>query len=460
MCGIDDKQAVTDPVQVTESGLRVADFDDLLERARYVAALPELRNSHVGFVGYGQTKPGDRILMAVDNHYDRDVVAALVTALRERGAHVDVMTVDAGPDRPFELLDEVRVTMRRRPWADEPRRWEGLPWVEALAEREGYNLLIHGKGGPTPRTDYRYAQFPWLGRDHFTQGVAIYPQELLALINQKTWDVIWKKGRGGRAHITDPEGTDINYSYLEDYYDGTHYGWVPEPRHVYGHLMSHPTPPLVERADAEGIVKGTTSHFSKAFTPITLTLDGGQVQRVEGGEAYGDAWRDLLEESRRQEYPCFPRPGLFYLWEAAIGGHPKIKRPRNIEYLSSGGFEWERRRSGIIHLGFGTLWRAPEEAWAGERGILYGHLHVHLLFPTYDVHSPSGEVTRIIENGRLTAMDDPEVRALAAKYGDPDELLRENWQAPIPGISVEGSYDDYARNPAEWIYQTARAAAE
>jgi hypothetical protein len=456
VCGIDGGPELPGPVEVNERGLRVADLDALLERARYVCSLPELRNSHVGFVGYGQTKRGDRVLLAVDTHYDPDIVQAVATALRERGAHVDVLTVDAGPDRPFDYLDEIRVTMRRRPWAEEPRRWEGLPWVEALAEREGYDLLIHGKGGPTPPTPYRYAQFPWMQRDHFTQGVVIYPQELLAAINQKTWDVIWQKGRGGRIHLTDPEGTDLTYGLHEDYYDGTHYGWEPQPRRVYGHLMAHPTPPL-PHADATGVVMGTTSHFSRAFRPIRLILDGGQVQSIEGGDAYGDAWRALLEESRHTQYPCFPRPGLFYLWEAAIGGHPKIQRPHNIEYLSSGGFEWERRRSGIIHLGFGTLWRSSDEAWAAERGLLYGHLHVHLLFPTLDVISPNGEVTRIIERGRPTAMDDPEVRAIAARYGDPDELLREAWQAPIPGISVAGRYEDYARDPAAWIYRALRS---
>jgi len=34
---------------------------------------------------------------------------------------------------------------------------------------------------------------------------------------------------------------------------------------------------------------------------------------------------------------------------------------------------------------------------------------------------------RIVEKGHLLALDDPEVRAIAAKYGDPDELLREDW---------------------------------
>jgi hypothetical protein len=49
-------------------------------------------------------------------------------------------------------------------------------------------------------------------------------------------------------------------------------------------------------------------------------------------------------------------------------------------------------------------------------------------------------------------LDDPEVRKLAANYGDPDEILKEDWIAPIPGITTPGSYEEYARNPGRWIY--------
>lgn len=62
----------------------------------------------------------------------------------------------------------------------------------------------------------------------------------------------------------------------------------------------------------------------------------------------------------------------------------------------------------------------------------------------------------VIENGRLTALDHPEVRELAAKYGDPDEILREDWVPQIPGITCPGSYPEYARDPAAWIYSTKR----
>jgi len=115
-------------------------------------------------------------------------------------------------------------------------------------------------------------------------------------------------------------------------------------------------------------------------------------------------------------------------------------RPSGIEKHSSGGFEWERRRSGVIHMGFGTLWRSDEEKWAGENGILYGHLHIHLLFPTFNITTKSGKEYTIIRNGRLTALDDP------------DDLLREDWVPQIPGITSAGSYEDYAREPGKWIY--------
>lgn len=431
--------------------VRTVEIGELMPYARALAVWRENRESHVGLVGYGKTVAGNKVLIAVDQEYDPFVPQAIAEALRERGAHVDILTLDMGePDKRFDYLDEIRVIMRREPWENNPRRWEGIPFVEDFAAGRGYDLLIHGKGGPIPKTDYRYEQIPWLKLEHFMQHSTTYPLELHLLINQKTWGPIWELGRGGKARLTDPEGTDITWTYWEEYYDGSRYGFSADPRN--GHLFSHPVPPLIANEDARGVVAGTTSHFSRAFPRVRVELEGGQIVKVEGGAAYGDAWRDLLEESKGTQYPCFPRPGLFYLWEAAIGTNPKIVRPGHIERHSSGGFEWERRRSGVIHMGFGTLWRSPEERWAGEHGLLYGHLHIHLLFPTLVVVAKDGVEHAVIRNGRLTALDDPEVRAQAARYGDPEELLKEDWIPEIPGITCAGSYEEYARDPAAWIY--------
>ncbi len=429
-----------------------AQLDDV---ARVLADLPELRRPHVGFIGYGATKPNDRVLIAIDSHYETKMADAIATALRAKGARVDVLRVDVGEDREFADDDEIRVTIRARPWSEEPRRWEGLPWVQDLAEREHYDLLIHGKGGPTPDTSYRYEQIPWLRVEHLEQPGTLFPQELHTRINEKTWEKIWTVGRGGKVRLTDPEGTDLTFTLHEAYFAGERRGFTEQPIRSYGHLHGHPPQPILPQEDAAGVLAATTSHFARPFPGIRLHFEGGRLTAIEGGGGYGDAWRALLTATKNNQYPCFPRPGLFWLWELAIGTNPKIGRPSNIHRLSSGGFEWERRRSGVIHAGVGTRWRGPEEAWAGERGILYGHLHVHLLFPTFEIQTQSGQTVKVIDHGRLTALDDPDVRALARQHGDPDELLREDWVPAVPGISAPGSYSEFAANPVRWIYPTS-----
>ena len=429
---------------------KIVDLNNLMPYARFLCGEEEVRRTAAGFIGYGMTRPGDRVLFAVDTHYEPLVVGAMMRALREKGAKVDLVTTEAEPDREFDELDEVKTIMRRRPWWEEPRRWEGIPWIEELALKNRYDLLIHGKGGGIPNTPHRYEAFPWLTSEHFASKATVFPRDLHMMINIKTWNIFWQTGRGGKVKLTDPEGTELTWTLWEEYFDGTRRGYVEVP--WWGHLMGHSPTPLLAKEDATGVVCGTTCHFAPPFPRIRVTLQDGKVEKVEGGGKYGEAWGGLLEETKKIQYPCFPRPGLFWLWETAIGTNPKILRPSNIKYLSSGGFEWERRRSGIIHVGLGTRWRGPEEKWAGENGIVYGHLHVHQFFPTMDVTTKKGETITVIKRGRLTVLDDPEVRKVAARYGDPDEILKEDWIPKIPGISAEGSYSDYANNPAASIY--------
>jgi hypothetical protein len=451
MCSVTDEVGISLPDAGGRTAKPALQTAELMPFARALASWRENRDSHIGFVGYGKTKGGDKVLIAIDREYDAEVPEAIATALRERGAHVDILIADIGDrEKEFDYLDEVQVIMRREPWEKNPRRWEGMPYIEDFAARRGYDLLVHGKGGPIPKTDYRYEQIPWLQSEHLLQSATLYPLDLHLLINQKTWEIIWEKGRGGRARLTDAEGTDISWTYWDEYYDGTRYGFCSTPRN--GHLFGHPVPPIITKEDAAGVIAGTTSHFNRAFPRVKVELEAGQIVKLQGGGAYGDAWRDLLLESKNTSYPCFPRPGLFYLWEVAIGTNPKIVRPGHIERHSSGGFEWERRRSGVIHMGFGTMWRSDEERWAGQKGILYGHLHIHLLFPTLIVTAKDGKQYPVIEKGHLTALDHPEVRKLAENYGDPEEILKEDWIAPIPGITTPGSYEEYARDPGRWIY--------
>lgn len=426
--------------------------------AEFLSNQPERSCSHVGFIGYGATQPNDRVLLAVDTSYDESLVKAVRAALQKRGASVDLIVRNIEEDRELDERDEIEVLIRREPYHERrPRRYEGVPEIEHIAEHGRYDLLIHGKGGPTlgtpgsasPEIPYRYEQIPWIHEEQFLQRSTVFPQPLHDKINRVTWKPIWE-GKGGRVHMTDPEGTDITWTQLPEYYTGRR-GIEEDPVYVFGHLLGHGRSPIPPIEDATGVIAGTTSHISRPFPQIKVYLEGGLVTDVEGGGEYGAAWREIIQETKNVQYPLTPRPGLFWFIECAIGTNPKIERPTNMLWMSSGGPEWERRRSGIIHCGFGTNWRGPAEVWAGERGLPYGHLHVHLLFPTYKITSESGKTTTVIENGRLTSLDSDPVRRLAEDFGDPADLLTENWIPEIPGISSAGSYSDYAKDPAAFI---------
>jgi hypothetical protein len=79
---------------------------------------------------------------------------------------------------------------------------------------------------------------------------------------------------------------------------------------------------------------------------------------------------------------------------------------------------------------------------------------VYNYFATYRAHlRKSNKWVDLIDRGRMTSLDDPGVRALASRYGDPDKILTENWIPDIPGINASGKYEDYASDP--WKYTKA-----
>lgn len=416
-----------------------------------------------GFVSFGNVEKGDRVLMAVSNLHDRELVDSISASLKKKGARtVDVLVIDEGEDHEVTFDDEINRIMRTVPYWEKPRWYDYQERVLNYARENGYDMVIHGRGGPMPKSDHdgnpypfaprKFQAIPWATKDVFLQKFAVFPPKLNFLINVKAWNKIYKQGKGGKVRLTDPEGTDVEFTLNEKYYErplDERGGFGPIPN--VGHLFGYPTPPLLKEDDVRGEVKGTISHITRPFKPVTVDVEQGKIQDIKGGEKYGEAWRELIAKTENVQYPEFPEKGLFWLWEVAIGTNPKVQRPVNSLMLSSGAYEIERSRSGIIHMGFGTRWSGSSEKWAGRNGEIYGHLHVHLMFPTYEITTKGGETVKVIENGRLTALDDPEVRELASKYGDPDELLKEDWIPSIPGISTSGKYEDYANDPADWI---------
>ena len=114
----------------------------------------------------------------------------------------------------------------------------------------------------------------------------------------------------------------------------------------------------------------------------------------------------------------------------------------------------ERNRMGVFHSGFGSRMHGKGFLeYAQEHNLPTGHIHVHNYFMTFEVKlQDSNYWHKIVDRGWVTAMDDPEIRALAVKYGDPDELLSYDWIPPLPGINCEGDYlKDYAPDPIGYL---------
>ncbi|MBI4483603.1 MAG: hypothetical protein HY652_12030 [Acidobacteria bacterium] len=431
---------------------------DLLEIARVVVRKPSRRETLRP--GYN-VKPGEKVMMVIPSTFDPLVRDALAMAIREAGARLDIVLLSSS--EPGEASGHgglpqdgtVEATRMLDPQAGGGQYYQK---IMALAKADRYDLLIEGSGGPQPVSAFRWERIPWSTAEKFILS-ASFPAEVQDIIDRKVWDA-FKNAR--RIHITDPEGTDLTWSVKPEHlekllkeYDDPIY-----PRGTYdvvkrGHISLTPLFLAMPDIDAKGTVAGTINHAG-VFPYTKLYLEGGKIARVEAGGRYGEAIQQVLKKYETVQYPGFPGKGVGWFIEAALGTNPKIARVTTV--TKGEGMTWERGRSGVIHWGFGVSipvtashTKAYREKVEAEN-LTRGHFHIHTYFNTIDVETADGKTVQVADKGRITFLDDPEVRRIAAQYGDPDDLLQEAWIPAVPGINVKGDYmKDYGSYPERWI---------
>ncbi len=445
--------------------------DELMPRARHLVNQPpssDIMNPVCSKPSYG-IEAGDKILFVVLSEYDQMVIEAMYRAMKEKGASVDLLVLDSTPVvSPEELAVHEAIALDKDE-GDYNYYYTMIcnllrtSTARAMIELEKYSMVIAGQAGAPPDVPVPWYRFRYTGLEDFASAQIDFPLDVQKLIDDKLYAQIMSCKV---LKLTDPEGTDVQWTNYSD-------GRVYNPGHMYAR-PSYIGHGFGGKDDCSGVVAGTLNHMG-AFPHCKAYIEGGQVVRVEGGGKYGEVWRQKLEKYKDVRLPAFPigtrtatsltngevekyqisDPGLFWWWEAAIGTTPGVFRlPKEGRFECYANFLHDRKRAGYIHNGFGPLARGARELI--EVGLPWTHLHIHTIFANLEGKTDDEKTIKIIDKGHLTALDDEEVRLLASKYGDPDELLNEVWVPAIPGINTPGDYmKDYAQDPISWIKREA-----
>jgi hypothetical protein len=339
--------------------------------------------------------------------------------------------------------------------------------------------VFWGKGGGTflrrfmhPEEDRFLGIFVFDNRWDVMSALGGYPGDVWQLAEEQSMEPLIHVDR---IQVKDPEGTDLRSQISETqarnwargvYQRGHLYMFPNQATGRFGYsVVDYPAfqrewLPREPLAIVDGVIAGTTNHTG--FYPRwEVHLKNGYVREVKGGGLFGDALREFMQypNINEQVYPFHneEHKGYWYLYELAYGTHPKAFR--NPSAMEEGTVIPERLRSGVVHWGLGiTLHHDPGQRTHSQRLLDFTAKynlprdhgwHTHTYFTTYQVHlRNANRWVTLLDKGRLASLDNPEVRALASRYGNPDELLTEDWRPEMPGINAPGQYaTDYAPDP-------------
>ncbi len=355
-----------------------------------------------------------------------------------------------------------------------------------IKEHPEVQKIFWGEGGGSllrryvhPYEDKYAGVFTIDTRAELMSKMPYYPGDVWLATEQRSMDAI---AYIDKVHVSDPEGTDISW----DMTDGQSQAWA---QGVYqrGHLYMHPSQasgrfaysvvdypavtqwvPRIPMALTNGVIAGTNGHGGY-FPQMKTYYKNGYIVKVEGGGVNGELLQTFMKYPgiNTLTYPFHEGyPGYWYHYEVALGTNPKAFRDPGPFYGNEPGLGLgpERTRAGVFHFGQGLELRAEPEtqgpplkwfAFVDQHKLPYGHgFHYHNYFVTYEAHLRNTDRwIKIVDKGRMTSLDDPETRALASRYGNPDEILAYEWVPQIPGINAPGNYAEYSKDP--YPYQKA-----
>jgi len=345
---------------------------------------------------------------------------------------------------------------------------------EYMDNNPGIKGAFYGRGGPIWER-FHPKKERWLGLfryDNMWEAMAPttdFPADVWMLSEELSMEPM---ASTDKVTITDPEGTDVWWDMTEEqaqrwvrgvYLRGHLFVFPQEAYGGYGlNVLNYPAnvPEYISVGPIVRLNGTVVAHASHAgyFQPITQIWDNGYLKEVKGGGLYGELLRTLMQMPGMNEktWPGYPEPGYFWHYESALGTNPKGLRPD----ITKQAIAAERERDGVMHWALGAqVWHDPGVmttpapslvAFEKEHKLpaVYHGFHLHNYFNTIKLRiRGSDRWVTIVDKGRSTSLDSPEARALASRYGDPDQILATEWVPEIPGINAPGNYEDYGNDP-------------
>ncbi|MGC0417845.1 hypothetical protein [Embleya sp. AB8] len=347
-------------------------------------SITELMPGAYHLMEYAAVAAGERVLILTENPVDPVVVQALAAAASYRNADVHVLAVPPFSAGGWDAGQDFGIATAAHAAADVVLSctW----WGE-----------VHGDGLFFDEIAKRRARFVSLHQTATAAALvtgARFPLELYFALEAKATALL---AAAGEIRVTTAAGTDVTF---RNFVTSGHHApltpgmWRPFP---YGGVNFYP-----DRTDGVLVIEESTV-TGTPVEPVTVELTDNIVTSIDGGSS--------AAELRRYS------PKGYYLRHALIGLNPKVR--------AGGGTQFEREKhAGAFYLGLDALADRGAPDRSGP-----GHAHCDCQFdrPTITIDG-----TPLVDGGRLLLLDDPEIRALADRFGPADVLLDANPRMVLP----------------------------
>jgi hypothetical protein len=341
--------------------------------------MPGARN----LMDYVQLGPGEDVLILAEHGVDSVVLQAISAAAAVRDARVHILSVPPFGPGGSDPVDPTGIVRSAVAEADVII---GCTWWAEVHTAPLFFTQI-------PRLRARWASLHMAATASALATGARYPLDILYAILAA---VIARCDGARQIRVRTALGTDVTFGRLRFDRDAGPLGpgtWKPFP---VGGVNFYPDDTSGVLIIEESTVTGVPDD------PVRVELRDNLITSIEGGR---DA--DMLRRFS---------PNGYYLRHAFIGVNPRVR--------IQGGTQFEREKhAGAFYLGIDGLGRDGRPDRSAP-----GHAHCDCQFdrPTIEVDG-----SPLVTDGRLLALDDPTVREVASRYGEPDHMLDDNPALPL-----------------------------